>query len=83
MPRRFSALEQKLVTALIDTKAVDFQAIGKAFAEHGASATLGLDGEDWFCGTMRRFIRLYRINDPGIPVEQLGELQQMNSEIGG
>jgi hypothetical protein len=83
MSRHFTAAEHKIVTALIETKAVDFQAIGNAFAEHGASATLALDGEDFFCGTMRRFIRIYRINDPSVPVEQLGELQQLKSEIAG
>jgi len=80
MPR-FSAAEQEIVKALIDTKAVDFHAIGQAFAAHGASATLALSGEDVFCGTMRRFIRVYRLNDPVNVVEQLGELQQLRGEM--
>ena len=80
MPR-FSAAEQEIVKALIETKAVDFQAIGHAFAAHGESATLTLSGEDFFCGTMRRFIRLFRLNDVGNVVEQIGELQQLKGEV--
>ena len=80
MPR-FSAAEQEIVKALIDTKAVDFEAIGRAFVEHGASATLNLSGEDFFCGTIRRFIRVYRLNDTVNVVEQLGELQQLRGEM--
>jgi hypothetical protein len=29
---------------------------------------------DFFCGTNRIFIRVYRVTDPGTPVENLGEL---------
>jgi hypothetical protein len=42
-----------------------------------------MTGGDFFCGTVRRFIRVYRFNDPSVPIEQLGELQQLKSEIAG
>lgn len=66
---------QEVVKKLLDTKAVDFNAIGKAVAELGPSRAV-LD-EPWeeFCGTMRIFVRLYRINGPQTPVENLGQLR--------
>ena len=79
----FKSHELELVKSLIDSKAVDFGAIGTAFAKHGASATLTMDGEDFFCGTMRRFIRLFRIAEQPASLEQLRELQQIGSQIKG
>ena len=80
---RFSSHEQEIIKSLIDTKAVNFEAIGSAFAKQAGNATLLLDGEDFFCGTMRRFIRLYRLNDTLGSLEQLGELQKIGTEMRG
>lgn len=71
----------EVVKALLDSKAVNFEAIGAAVAKYGATATVTLDYEDLFCGTMRRFIRLYRIADAGSPVEDLPTLQGVSSEL--
>jgi hypothetical protein len=79
----FTAKEHEIVKALIETKAVDFAALGQVFAEHGASASMTLSGEDFFCGTVRRFIRAFKLNDVGNPVEQLSALQQLKSEVQG
>ena len=80
---RFNAHEQEIVKALIETKAVDFQALGNAVAKFGASAAMTQDGEDFFCGTMRRFIRFFRIRDVAGGIEQLAELQQLTREVKG
>ena len=68
---------QDIVKRLIDNKAVDFGAVGKAVAELGP--TLSIADEPWesFCGTMRYFIRLYILNPHGgFPgVEDLGGLR--------
>jgi hypothetical protein len=80
---QFNANEQEIVKVLIETKAVDFQAIGNALAKHGASATLTFSGEDIFCGTMRRFVRVFRIRDQVAGLEQLAELQRLSGEIKG
>lgn len=53
-----------IVKRLLDTKAVDFAAIGKAVADLGPSLAIADDGVDGFCGTMRYFIHLYRIPVP-------------------
>jgi hypothetical protein len=75
--------ERAIVSTLLDSKAVDFEAIGKSLAEHGPSAALTLDGEDVFCGTMRRFIRVFRINDPQVQVQDLGGLRELGGELRG
>lgn len=83
MKSSFSATEQEIVKALIDTKAVNFEALGAAFAKHGAAATFALSGEDFFCGTVRRFIRVFRIVDQTASLEQIAELRNIGSEIKG
>jgi hypothetical protein len=59
--------EHQVVKALTETKAVDFEAIGRALAEFGPTAALDLDYEPIFCGTMRYYIHLYRVFTPGLP----------------
>lgn len=81
MSTGFSEAERQIVSTLLETKAVDFEALGAAVAKHGADATFNLDGEDVFCGTMRRFIRTFRLNDVGNPVENLAELSRLITNI--
>src|ERR1017187_2321927 len=80
-PMSSSEQHKQIVTKLLDTKAIDFNTIGKEFGEVGASLALAdFDGEDRFCGTMRNFIRVMILENPGIPVENLGELGVNRSE---
>lgn len=70
-----------IVKKLLDTKAVDFNAIGKAVAEIGP--TLALADEPWegFCGTMRTFVHLYKLPWPiNNPVENVNTLGQLAGE---
>jgi hypothetical protein len=69
-----SSRHQEIVKRLLDTKAVDFNAIGKIVAEVGPSLAVADEPWEEFCGTMRHFIRLFRINPPIGPIEDLGEL---------
>ena len=64
----------QLVKKLLDTKAVDFSAIGKVVAELGPSLSLAEEPGDFFCGTNRIFVHVYRVFNPGTPVENLGTL---------
>jgi hypothetical protein len=57
---------QDIVKRLLDSKAVDFNAIGKAVSEIGPSLAMVDDGVDGFCGTMRHFIILYRYPTPPV-----------------
>ena len=73
---------QDIVKRILDTKAVDFAAIGKAVTELGPSASLADDPWDIFCGTMRRFVRLFIIDGPTVgPVEDLGALRNAVEEL--
>ena len=78
-----------VVQRLLESKAVDFTAIGKVIGEVGPSLALSdFDGVDGFCGTMRYFIRVFRLN-PGVPgtnefensVENLSELGANATEL--
>jgi hypothetical protein len=77
-----SLRHEEIVRTLVEAKAVDFAAIGKAFEEIGPS--LAVLDEPWegFCGTMRRFIILYKIGNPGVPVEELAALKAVSNELG-
>jgi hypothetical protein len=73
---------RQIVKKLLDSKGVDFAAIGKVLGEVGPSlAVADFDDSDWFCGTMRIFIRVLRIDNPGIPVENLGDLGANTEEL--
>lgn len=72
------ANHQEIVKKLLDTKAVDFTAIGKMVADLGPS--LSLRDEPWenFCLTMKLFLHVYRrpypFPWPNWPIESLGKL---------
>jgi hypothetical protein len=73
---------QDLVKKVLDSKAVDFAAIGKVVAEVGPSLALADEPWEGFCGTMRTFIHLYVLNPhPGQPVENLGALRAASGEL--
>ena len=79
----FSEAEREIVTALLETKAVNFEALGAIVARHGDRITLHLDGEDAFCGTMRRFARVLRLRDELAGLEHLAELKELNTKMRG
>jgi hypothetical protein len=76
-----SEQHKQLVKKLLDAKAVDFAAIGKIVAEVGPSLSLADEPGDWFCGTNRIFFHVYRVFNPGLPVEDLGELAVKAQEL--
>lgn len=81
MSQRIS--HQEIVKKALDTKAVNFAAIGKMVTELGPSMSLADEPWEGFCGTMRRFIRFYIVNGPlgGGPVEDLGALRAVAEKI--
>ncbi len=78
-----SEQHKQLVKKLLDSKAVDFAAIGKVVAEVGPSLSLAEEPGDFFCGTNRIFFHVYRVFNPGFPVEDLGELSANAGELRG
>jgi hypothetical protein len=55
---------QEVVKKFLDTKAVDFAAIGKVVAEIGPSLAMADEPWEGFCGTMRTFFHCYIIQNP-------------------
>jgi hypothetical protein len=74
---------REVVAHLIESKAVDFEAIGRAVAQYGPVAALEWDGEDFFCGTMRRFVNVYRLADVSSELESLAALRSATGELRG
>ena len=72
---------RQIVKQLLESKAVDFNAIGKVVAEVGPSLSLAEEPGDYFCGTNRIFIHIYRVVNPGNSVENLGELAATAQEL--
>jgi hypothetical protein len=79
-----STTHREIVKKLLESKAVDFNALGKVIADvgPGLAAAEGLEG-DGFCGTNRSFIRVYRIFTPETPIENLSELAARTAELQG
>ena len=75
---------QDIVKKLIDTKAIDFKAIGATFAEVGPALSMADEPWDGFCGTMRTFIRIFIIHGPSIGgVEGLADLRGVAGDLKG
>jgi hypothetical protein len=78
---------QDIVKTVLDSKAVDFAAVGKVLAQVGPSLSLADEPWENFCGTMRYFIRVYILNPPiGFPpqwntVANLAELKDVAGEL--
>jgi hypothetical protein len=74
---------EEIVTNLINSKAVDFTAIGKALAELGPRIAMLDEPWEGFCGTMRRYVLTYKVfTGEGTPVEELGQLGNVAGELG-
>ncbi len=74
---------QEVVKKLLATKAVDFKAIGNTLSELGPSMALAEEPWEGFCGTMRTFVRVYRLNGDlnGSEVENLASLKSAAKEL--
>jgi hypothetical protein len=53
--------EREIVQTLIETKAVDFEAIGRTVAQFGPTAALDWDYEPVFCGTNRFYVHIVQL----------------------
>jgi hypothetical protein len=59
-----SEREREIIKTLVDTKAVDFDAIGRSLAQFGPTAAFDLDYEPVYCGTMRYWVHVLRLPTP-------------------
>jgi len=74
--------DRQIVKQLLESKAVDFNAVGRVLAEVGPSLSLAEEPGDWFCGTNRIFFHVYQVLPLSTPVENLGELAENAQELG-
>jgi hypothetical protein len=74
---------QEIVRKLIETRAIDFKAIGATFAEVAPAMALADEPWDGFCGTMRTFLRLYIMEGPLQQLEELQALRGVSAELRG
>lgn len=72
---------QLIVESLIETRAVDFDAIGRAVAEFGPGiARQARRGEDWFISVYSHFIRIYVLLKAST-LADLAALREMGKEM--
>jgi len=75
---------QEIVKSIISSKAVDFEAIGRVVSQLGPGLAVSEEPGDAFCGTMRVFIRLYRLNmSETTPLENPAALGNVAGELRG
>jgi hypothetical protein len=81
-PAKTTRVDREVVQSLLDSGAVDFEAIGAAVAKFGPSLALNANDE-WenFCLTMKIFVRLYRFPFPF--GERQGGLEDLGALRGG
>lgn len=63
--------------AVLDSKVVNYDALGKTVAKLGPQLALLDDPWENFCGTMRYFIRIFRMPPIGPRVPELENLEQL------
>jgi len=70
-----SSGDREIITALIDSKAINFEALGRTIASVGAKAAL-MDDDGWirFCGNDMRIFRWPR---PHLGLEDIGILRDI------
>ena len=78
-----SIRHQEIVSKVLENKAVDFEAIGRMVGELGPTMASTYEPWEGFCGTMRNFVRVYRLSGVGVggPVEDLGQLAASTKEL--
>jgi hypothetical protein len=74
---------QEIVKRLLDTKAVDFAAIGKAVGEIGPAMALADEPWEGFCGTMRTFIHIFILRPGPLVVDNPLDAPTVPGAIGG
>jgi hypothetical protein len=79
--RHLSEIDREIVTTLLETKAVNFTAIGQAIATLGPKSVL-MDDDGWIriCGSD---LRIYRWPRPRAGLEEIGLLRDIVRGLSG
>jgi len=78
------ANQKEITKIILDAKVVDFDALGKVVSQLGPQVINSDDPWENFCGTMRFFIRIFRLPPigPRFPdLEQLNKLEGLDREL--
>lgn len=62
---------------ILDAQVVNFDALGKTIAKLGPSSIFWDDPWETFCGTMRYFIRIFRLPPIGPRIPELERLEKL------
>lgn len=62
---------------LLESKVIDFDALGRAVSQLGPQTIFSDDPWENFCGTMRYFIRIYRLPPIGPRIPDLERLERL------
>lgn len=76
--REVSGLDREIASTLLETGAVNFEAIGETIAKVGAKAMFRDDGWENFCGSD---LRTYRWPRPHHGLEEVATLRDLTAEI--
>ena len=76
-----SMMDREIVKTLLETKAVNFEGLGKAIASFGPTSIL-VDDDGWirWCGSD---LRIYRWPGPRLVIEELNALREIVREMPG
>jgi hypothetical protein len=77
MPDELNQVDRKIAATLLDSGAVNFEALGRTIAAVGPSAVMLDDGWERFCGSNFRLFR-WRA---GLELEQLSVLREVGREL--
>lgn len=75
--RKVNELDQRILTSLIETGGVNFEAIGKTIAQVGSESVFVDDGWIRWCGSD---LRIYRWPGPRFDLENLVDIRRI---VGG
>lgn len=75
---------KEITRSILDAKIVNYEALGKTFSNLGPSLALRDDPWETFCGTMKFYIRIFRLPPigPGAhALEGLEKLQNLKNQL--
>lgn len=71
--------QKEISKVVLDAKIVDFDALGKTVASLGPKLATLDDPWENFCGTMRYYIRIYRLPPIGPRIPEIDNLEKIQN----
>lgn len=70
---------KEVTKSILDAKIINYEALGKTISTLGPSLALRDDPWETFCGTMKFYIRIFRLPPVGPRVEELERLERLEN----